>query len=65
MSVKTEKHLQVTLVRSSIGTNERKRATLKGLGLTRINKTVKLKNTPAIRGMVNHVIQMVKYEFVR
>ena len=54
--------LKVTLVRSSIGKNKKIRATLKGLGLTKLNKTVILKNTPAIRGMVNKVSYMVRID---
>jgi len=54
--------LKVTLVRSGIGKEKRVRETLKGLGLTRLNKTVSLKNTPAIRGMIEKVSFMVKVE---
>jgi len=54
--------LKVTLVRSGIGKNKRVRETLKGLGLTRLNKTVTLKNTAAIRGMIEKVSFMVKVE---
>ncbi|OGQ13921.1 MAG: 50S ribosomal protein L30 [Deltaproteobacteria bacterium RIFCSPHIGHO2_02_FULL_40_11] len=58
------KKLKVTLLRSPIGTTERKRQTLRGLGLTKINKTMELKNSPQVRGMINRVIQMVRTEFV-
>lgn len=54
--------LKVTLVRSGIGKNKRVRATLRGLGLTRLNRTVTLTNTPAIRGMIEKVSYMVKVE---
>ena len=54
--------IQVTLVRSGIGKNEKVRQTLRGLGLTRLHKTVILNNTPAIRGMINKVSYMVKVE---
>jgi large subunit ribosomal protein L30 len=54
--------LRVTLVKSGIGRDKRIRGTLKGLGLTRLNKTVTLKNTPAIRGMIGKVSFMVKVE---
>jgi large subunit ribosomal protein L30 len=54
--------LRVTLVKSGIGRDKRVRGTLKGLGLTRLNKTVTLKNTPAIRGMIGKVSFMVKVE---
>ncbi len=54
--------LKVTLVRSGIGKNKKIRGTLTGLGLTKLHKTVVLKNTPAIRGMINKVAFMVKVE---
>ena len=52
--------IKVTLVKSGIGRNKRIKQTLKGLGLTRLNKTVELKNTPAIRGMVDKVSFLVR-----
>ena len=54
--------IKVTLVRSGIGRNKKIRQTLKGLGLTKLNKTVTLMNTPAIRGMINKVSFMVRVE---
>ena len=54
--------VRVTLLKSGIGRNKRIRETLKGLGLTRLHKTVVLNNTPAIRGMINKVSFMVKVE---
>ena len=52
--------ITVTLVRSGIGNNKKIRQTLRGLGLTKLNKTVTLKNTPAIRGMINKVLFLVE-----
>jgi large subunit ribosomal protein L30 len=54
--------VRVTLLKSGIGRNKKTRETLKGLGLTRLHKTVVLNNTPAIRGMINKVSFMVKVE---
>ena len=54
--------MRVTLLKSGIGRNKKIRGTLKGLGLTRLHKTVVLNNTPAIRGMFNKVSFMVKVE---
>ncbi len=54
--------IKVTLVKSGIGKNKKTRETLRGLGLTKLNKTVTLKNTPAIRGMINKVSFMVRIE---
>ena len=56
------KKIKVTLIKSAIGRSLRHKETLKGMGLTRLNKTVELENTPALRGMINKVIQLVKYE---
>lgn len=52
--------IKVTLVKSGIGKPKKIRETLKGLGLTKLNKTVELKNTPAIRGMIEKVSFLVK-----
>ena len=54
--------VRVTLLKSGIGLNKKIRGTLRGLGLTRLHRTVVLKNTPAIRGMINKVSFMVKVE---
>jgi len=54
--------IKVTLVKSGIGKNQKIRRTIRGLGLTKLNKTVSLKNTPAIRGMINKVSFMVRVE---
>ena len=54
--------LKITLVKSMIGRPEKHRKVLKGMGLTKLNKTVELQNTPAIRGMVNAVSHLVKAE---
>ncbi|RUO69327.1 50S ribosomal protein L30 [Pseudidiomarina sediminum] len=56
------KTIKVTQTRSSIGRLPKHKATLRGLGLRRIGHTVELENTPAVRGMVNQVIYMVKVE---
>ena len=52
--------IRVTLVKSGIGKPKKIGRTLRGLGLTKLNKTVELKNTPAIRGMINKVSFLVK-----
>jgi large subunit ribosomal protein L30 len=57
-----DKKIKVTLVKSGIGCKDSHRATLRGLGLKRINHTVELQDTPAIRGMINKVFYLVKYE---
>jgi large subunit ribosomal protein L30 len=56
------KKLKVTLVKSVIGTNQAHRACVRGLGLRRLNHTVEVADTPAIRGMINRVSYLVKVE---
>ena len=56
------KTVKVTLVRGVVGTRESHRATVRGLGLRRINHTVELEDTPAVRGMINKVNYLVKCE---
>ena len=57
-----DKKLRVTLMKSVIGCKAGHRATVRGLGLKRINHTVELQDTPAIRGMINKVYYLVKCE---
>jgi large subunit ribosomal protein L30 len=56
------KKLKVTLMRSVASTRESHRATVRGLGLRRINHTVELEDTPSIRGMINKVAYLLKCE---
>ena len=57
-----KKTVRVTQTKSSIGRLPKHKATLKGLGLRRINHTVELEDTPSVRGMINAVYYMVKVE---
>jgi len=54
--------IKITLKKSGIGRNEYFTRVLKGLRLTRLNKTVVLPDTPEIRGMVRKVAHMVSVE---
>ncbi|UCG06905.1 MAG: 50S ribosomal protein L30 [Desulfobacterales bacterium] len=56
------KTLKVTLVKSMIGRPEKHRRVLRGMGLTKLNKTVELKDTPETRGMIKVVSHLVKAE---
>ncbi|GHU10477.1 50S ribosomal protein L30 [Betaproteobacteria bacterium] len=58
----SDKKIKVTLVKSVIGTKESHRATVRGLGLRRLNHTVELIDTPAVRGMITKVSYLVKAE---
>ena len=57
-----EKKLRVTLVKSVIGTKQDHRATVKGLGLRKLNSVAILEDTPAVRGMIRKVAYLVKSE---
>ncbi|MEZ4567218.1 MAG: 50S ribosomal protein L30 [Desulfobacterales bacterium] len=50
------------MVKSMNGRPEKHRKILRGMGLTKLNKTVELEDTPSIRGMVNKVTHLVKVE---
>ncbi|PKO83099.1 MAG: 50S ribosomal protein L30 [Betaproteobacteria bacterium HGW-Betaproteobacteria-11] len=56
------KTLKVTLVKSVIGTKKDHRATVRGLGLRRLNSSSVLEDTPAIRGMVRKIAYLLKCE---
>jgi len=52
--------VKVQLVRSPIGTKESHRATVRGLGLRKLNSISELQDTPAVRGMINKISYLVK-----
>ncbi|MCI5120293.1 MAG: 50S ribosomal protein L30 [Candidatus Electrothrix sp. AUS4] len=52
----------MTQVKSEIGSTKKIRATLVGLGLTKMHKTVTRKDTPEIRGMIRKVQHLIKVE---
>ena len=52
--------VKVQLVRSPIGTKESHRATVRGLGLRKVNSVSELQDTPSVRGMINKVAYLVK-----
>lgn len=56
----SQQTVKVKLVKSLIGTREEHRATVRGLGLRRINSISELQDTPAVRGMINKVSYLVK-----
>ena len=61
-AAKSGNKVRVTLVRGLVGTRESHRATVRGLGLRRINHSVELEDTPAVRGMINKVAYLLKCE---
>ena len=56
------KRVRVTQVRSQIGFDRRQRATLRGLGISRMHQTVELEDTPQVRGMIRKVVHLLKVE---
>ncbi|HQX75281.1 MAG TPA: 50S ribosomal protein L30 [Thermoflexales bacterium] len=54
------KTVKVTLVKSAIGYKKSQGLTLKALGLSRIGQTVERADTPAVRGMIQTVIHLVR-----
>ena len=54
------KELKITLIKSGIGRPKKHRLTIKSLGLNKLYKTVVLKDTPQVRGMINKVSHLVK-----
>ncbi|ADW16979.1 LSU ribosomal protein L30P [Desulfobulbus propionicus DSM 2032] len=57
-----DKIVTFTQIKSYIGSPKAVRATLIGLGLTKMYKTVTRKDTPELRGMLNKVQHLVKLE---
>jgi large subunit ribosomal protein L30 len=56
------KKIKVVLVKSTNGCKTTHRATVRGLGLKRINQAVELVDTPAVRGMIERVNYLVRVE---
>lgn len=56
------KTVKVTQTGSPIGRPKDQRATLKGLGLNKMNRTRELEDTPAVRGMINKVSHLVRVD---
>jgi len=54
--------LKIKLVKSMIGRPEKHRKVLRGMGLTKVNRTVELQDTPSVRGMVAKVSHLVVAE---
>jgi large subunit ribosomal protein L30 len=60
MAAEPTKTLKVKLVHSPIGSKQAHRASVRGLGLKRMNQTVEVVDTPANRGMIEQVAYLVK-----
>jgi large subunit ribosomal protein L30 len=63
MAKKTEaKRIKVTQVRSTISCPADQKATVKALGLKRINDSIEKDDTPTVRGMLFKVKHLIKVE---
>ncbi|MEE8482227.1 MAG: 50S ribosomal protein L30 [Acidiferrobacterales bacterium] len=56
------KKLQVTLIKSTIGTGKKHQACVRGLGLRRMHHTVEVIDTPQNRGMINKVSYLLQWK---
>jgi len=56
------KHIRITLLRSTLGTSLKHKATVRALGLRHIRQAVIQADTPQIRGMLAKVGHLVKIE---
>ncbi|MEK6685646.1 MAG: 50S ribosomal protein L30 [Pseudomonadota bacterium] len=60
VNTKKQKTIKVTLVKSLIGTKQSHRATVRGLGLRKLNSFSILADTPETRGMIHKVDYLIK-----
>ena len=56
----SSKTITVKLKKSVIGCNEKQKACVKGLGLSKTGSERTLENTPAVRGMIKKVIHLLE-----
>lgn len=54
--------VRITQIKSLIDRPEKQKATIKALGLGKINKSVEVENTPQIAGMLTKVAHLIKVE---
>jgi large subunit ribosomal protein L30 len=54
--------VKITQIRSLIDRPLKQKATIKALGLGKINKSVEVENTPQIAGMLTKVAHLIKVE---
>ncbi|QCI80030.1 50S ribosomal protein L30 [Hankyongella ginsenosidimutans] len=56
------KKIKLTQIGSPIRRTKDQRATLVGLGLNKMHRSVELEDTPSVRGMVRKVAHMVRID---
>ena len=60
LPISDKQTVKIKLVRSIAGTRESHRATVRGLGLRKLNSESELEDTPAVRGMINKISYLLK-----
>ncbi|MER0215374.1 MAG: 50S ribosomal protein L30 [Nitrosomonas sp.] len=55
-----EKTIKITLIKSMIGTKKSHKATVRGLGLRKLNSSSILIDTPEVRGMIDKINYLVR-----
>ena len=58
------KRIKIIQTKSCIGYNKKTKATMKALGLKRLNSCVIINDNEALRGMVNKVSHLIKVDKV-
>jgi large subunit ribosomal protein L30 len=54
--------IRIRQIKSAIGYSESQRATLRGLGIRRVNQVIEVHDTPSVRGMINKIPHLVRIE---
>ena len=60
--VKSKKNIYITQIKSGIGYRQKTKATLRALGLRKMNQTVIKNDNSAIRGMINKISHLLKVD---
>ena len=58
----SERKIKIRWIKSAVGHKQDQKATIKALGLHRLNEVVEHPDTPAVRGMVGKVSHLVCVE---
>lgn len=56
--------MKITLIRSGIGSSQKHREVLIGLGLTKLHKTVIREDRPEVQGMLRKVQHLVRVDTI-
>jgi len=62
MAAAKKGRVKVTQIGSPIGRESSQRATLRGLGLDKINRSRELEDTPSVQGMIAKVRHLLRVE---